>query len=202
VRVEILSIAWMVIEGAVSIGAGIVAGSLLLTAFGVDSVVELVSAAVLLWRLRVESRGASIQQVETAEARSAWVTAACLALLCIYIVVSAAIGLAYSHHAESSVAGIAVAACALIVMPLLAWRKRSIATVIVSNGLRSDAACSTTCAYMAAVLLTGLLLTALFGWWWADSVGALVFLLWLLPEANEAFENARVGHAACSCGGG
>ena len=85
-------------------------------------------------------------------------------------------------------------------MPLLAWRKRHIAAAIESPALRGDAACSITCAYMAAALLLGLLTRALLGWWWADGVAALALLSWLVPEAREALGGARSGRAACSCG--
>jgi len=84
-------------------------------------------------------------------------------------------------------------------MPLLAWRKRRIATKLGSAALRGDAACSITCAYVAATLLAGLLLNAVFGWWWADSLAALALLWWLVPEAREALEGARAGHGACAC---
>ena len=87
-----------------------------------------------------------------------------------------------------------------VAMPVLAWRKRAIAAPLGSAALRGDAACSITCAYMAGTLLVGLTLTALFGWWWADSLAALGLLLWLVPEAREAITGARAGHGACACG--
>jgi divalent metal cation (Fe/Co/Zn/Cd) transporter len=85
-------------------------------------------------------------------------------------------------------------------MPVLAWRKRAIAAPLGSAALRGDAACSITCAYMAATLLVELTLNALFGWWWADSLAALGLLVWLVPEAHEAIAGARAGHGACACG--
>lgn len=87
--------------------------------------------------------------------------------------------------------GLAVAAIAVIGMPLLAWRKRQIAAHLNSAALPGNAACSMTCATMAATLLVGLAVTTLFGWWWADSIAALAFLIWLVPEAHEAWEGAR-----------
>jgi divalent metal cation (Fe/Co/Zn/Cd) transporter len=85
-------------------------------------------------------------------------------------------------------------------MPLLAWRKRTIAARLESAALRGDAACSMTCAYMAATLLVGLVLTAALGWWWADSMAALAFLYWLQGEAREALDRARAGRGGCGCG--
>jgi divalent metal cation (Fe/Co/Zn/Cd) transporter len=93
-----------------------------------------------------------------------------------------------------------LALVAVVAMPVLAWRKRAIAAPLGSAALRGDAACSITCAYMAGTLLVGLTLTALFGWWWADSLAALGLLVWLVPEAREAIEGARAGQGACACG--
>jgi divalent metal cation (Fe/Co/Zn/Cd) transporter len=200
VRVELLTIGWMAVEAVLAIGSGLAAGSVLLTAFGLDSVIELVTGGVLLWRLVAEARGGALDRVERAESRAAWVTAAALALLCLYVVASAAAGLLGHHEADASYLGIGVAAAAVVGMPVLARRKRAIAARIGSGALRGDAACSITCAYMAATLLVGLAANAFLGWWWADGVAALAFLYWLLPEARAAFAAARAGQAACCCG--
>jgi divalent metal cation (Fe/Co/Zn/Cd) transporter len=191
IRVEVLTIAWMLVEAAVAMGAGIVARSILLTAFGVDSVIELVSGGVLLWRLCVEATGGALERVERAECRAAWITGISLTMLCAYVVATAALGLLVRNRPEASWVGIGLAVAALVVMPLLARAKRQIANRIGSAALRSDAACSITCVYMAAALLVGLLLTAVLGWWWADAVAALVFLYWLVPETREALEGAK-----------
>ena len=200
VRVEAASFAWMVAEAAVAIGAGIVARSILLSAFGADSVIELVAGGMLLWRLSTEARGGSVERVEQAEGRAAWVTGIALVLLCVYIVASAALGLLLHGRTEGSAVGIILALSALVLMPLLARRKRTIADQIGSAALRGDAACSVTCAYMAATLLVGLLLTSALGWWWTDGLAALALLYWLVPEAREALDGARAGRAACARG--
>lgn len=200
VRIEYLTIGWMLLEAVLSIGAGVIAHSLLLVAFGLDSVIELISGSILLWRLTVQARGASLEQVERAERRAAWVVAFALWGLILYVVGSAGLHLFTQAKPEVSLVGLVVAAIAVIGMPLLAWRKRQIATSLDSAALRGDAACSMTCAVMAATLFVGLAVTALFGWWWADSVAALAFLIWLVPEAREAWEGARAGKAACDCG--
>lgn len=199
VRIEIVTVAWMVIEAVVALGAGIIAGSLLLVAFGIDSVIELATGGALLWRLSTEARGGTLERVEKVENRAAWITGVSLVLLCIYVVVSAVLGLFLQNRPEGSPVGIGLAAVALVIMPLLAWRKHTIAAQINSAALRGDAACSITCAYMAATLLVGLALNSAFGWWWADSAGALVFLVWLAPEARETIEGARAGKGGCSC---
>jgi divalent metal cation (Fe/Co/Zn/Cd) transporter len=189
----------MLIEAAVAISAGLLAHSVLLTAFGLDSVLELVTGGALLWRLIVEARGGALERVERAENRAAWVTGIGLALLCAYVIVLGVGELIVRHHADAAPVGIGVALVAALLMPWLAWRKRAIATQLDSAALRGDAACSITCAYMAGALLVGLSLNALFGWWWADGVAALALLIWLIPEAREALEGARSGRAACGC---
>lgn len=200
VRVEVVSFAWMLVEAAVGIGAGVAAHSVLLTAFGLDSVIELVTGGVLLWRLRAEAVGRPMAAVERAERVSAWVVGVGLALLCAYVVAFAAWGLISRAASDASPLGIALAVAALGIMPVLARRKRAIADRIGSAALRGDAACSVTCAYMAATLLVGLALHALLGWEWAEGVAAFALLLWLVREAREALEGARAGRAACSCG--
>jgi divalent metal cation (Fe/Co/Zn/Cd) transporter len=183
----------MVIEAAVSLGAGIVAGSILLTAFGIDSVIELISGSILLWRLSTEANGGDAERVERAEQKAAWVVAITLGLLCLYVLVSAIYGLATQSKPESSPVGIGISLAAVLVMPYLAFSKRRIARRIGSDALRGDAAESLTCGYMAGTVLVGLLLNAVFHWWWAEDLAALGFLFWLLGETREALEEAREG---------
>ena len=191
VRIEVITIVWMVVEMAVSIGAGIAAGSVLLIAFGLDSLIELVSGGMLLWRLGVESRGGDVEQVERAEKRAEWVVAVTLALLCVYVLVSAVYGLIAHTTPENSPLGIGVAAGAVLFMPYLAVVKRRISGRIHSEALAGDAVNSITCAYMAGTVLVGLALFALFGWWWVDKAAALLFLAWLGRETWEAWEGAH-----------
>jgi divalent metal cation (Fe/Co/Zn/Cd) transporter len=191
VRIEVLSNAWMVIEMAVSIGAGLAARSLLLTAFGIDSLIELVSGGILLWRLRLEASGGSLERVRHAEKRAGWVVALTLALLCLYVLLSSIYGLLSHSAPDISPLGIAVSAAAVLLMPYLAIRKRAIARRIDSEALAGDAVNSLTCAYMAGTVLLGLLLNAIFGWWWVEHVAALIFLGWLFRETREAFAEAR-----------
>ncbi|HEX9069787.1 MAG TPA: cation transporter [Ktedonobacterales bacterium] len=191
VRLEVFTVLWMIVEAIVSIGAGILAGSLLLTAFGIDSIIELVSGGILLWRLAVEARGGDTERVEGSERRAAMVVAIALALLCVYVFASAIYGLLTQSKAEGSPVGIGIAAAASIVMPGLGLWKRRLAARLNSGALRGDAASSFTCGYMAATVLVGLALNALFHWWWAEDIAALVFLFWLVGETREAFEEAR-----------
>ncbi len=195
VRVEWFTVGWMIVEAIVSIAAGLVARSLLLTAFGLDSVIELITATILLWRLRVESSGAATARVETAEHRAQWVTASALVLLCLYVLATAVADLLGVTQSEGSIVGILISLAAVVVMPWLAWTKRRLAKELGSEALRNDAASSLTCGYMAATVLVGVVLTTLFGWWWAEGVAALVFLVWLAQETREAIEEAREGTA-------
>jgi len=191
VRIEIITIIWMVIEMAVSIGAGIAARSVLLTAFGLDSLIELVSGSILLWRLSVESQGGDLKSVERAERRATWIVAVTLGLLCVYVLISSVYGLLTHAKPESSIFGIGVSAAALVIMPYLAVTKRRISKRIESAALAADATNSITCATMAGTVLAGLVLNTLFGLWWAEFIAALVFLVWLVRETWEVFEEAR-----------
>jgi divalent metal cation (Fe/Co/Zn/Cd) transporter len=191
VRIEVITIFWMVVEMTVSIGAGIAARSVLLTAFGVDSLIELVSGSILLWRLSTENRGGDLGSVRRAERRAAWVVAFRLSLLCAYVLISSVYLLLTHARPESSLVGIGVSTAALLIMPWLAVSKRRISKRIKSAALAGDAANSMTCAYMAATVLAGLVINTLFGLWWVEYAAALVFLAWLVQETREVFLEAR-----------
>ena len=193
VNIEVFTVIWMAVEAIVSIGAGLLAHSALLTAFGLDSVIELVSGGILLWRLLLEARGAATGRVDRAERQAAWVVAAALALLCLYVFGTALFGLLTRATPESSLAGMLISLSAIVVMPWLAVLKTRLAKQIDSGALRGDAASSWTCAYMAGTVLVGLALNAWLQWWWAEDLAALIFLFWLVQETREAFEAARSG---------
>ena len=188
VRVEIVTIAWMIIEAAVAIGGGIVVRSILLTAFGVDSVIELLSGGVLLWRMRSEIQGDKTEHVER---RAAWISATLLVLLCCYIIVASIVCLMKLVRPDTSILGVAISAAAAVLMPLLAIWKKRINAVIQSGALRADIAETLACAYMATFVFIGLILNATLHWWWTDAVLSLGLLFWLGHEAKEAFEAAR-----------
>jgi len=181
VRLEQLTVAWMSAEAAAAFWVGAAAHSPLVLAFGMDSVVELVSGAVLLRRLSVEAGGSA------------------------YILATSAWALLAGARPDPSVPGLGLALAAVIAMPLLARAKRGVAARIESAALRGDAACSLTCAALAGALLAGLALHLAFGWWWAQPVASLGFLYWLVPEARSALAAARHGRMACcedaACGG-
>lgn len=177
---EYVTIVWNVLEALVSIGAGLLAGSVALVSFGVDSVIESTSGAVLLWRLRDGERGA---QREGLALRLVGVS---FLLLAAYVAFDAAKSLLMRESPEASYPGIMIAALSLVVMPLLARAKRRVAAQLNSRALKADSRQTDLCAYLSAILLGGLLLNALFGWWWADPVAALIMLPIIAREGVEA----------------
>jgi len=181
VRLETLTIAWMLVEAVLSLGAGVSARSVLLTAFGLDSVVELLSGIVVLRRL----------QGRAGEAVATRISAVLLIALCAYVVLFSLAGLVLRVMPESSLLGIAVSAVAVVVMPVLAQAKRRVNRVLESPSLRADIAESITCAYMAGATLAGLVVSMATGWWWVQYVAALGLLVWLVPEAREALRGGE-----------
>ena len=187
-NIEVLTIVWMLAEAAIALASGIVARSVVLTAFGLDSVIELVSASALTWRLAVEVRGGDESRVEEAERRASRIAGTGLLVLVLYIVVLSVVSLVLRVEPRPSLLGLAVTLAAAVVMPLLGVVKRRLAARMGSSALRADAAESIACAYLAITAAVGLALNALFGWWWADIAAALLLTVWLVREAREAFE--------------
>lgn len=176
------------------------ARSVLLTAFGLDSAIELVSGATLLWRLSVEARGAGLERVEQVEKRSIWASAVLLILLFAYLLATAVLGLVTRLQPDGSWPGLAVSGASIVVMPALAWRKRVANRVIGSAALRADVAEALTCAYMAGATLVGVAVSTVVGWWWAEYVAALVLLFFIGRQAWEVLEAAREGKGRCEEG--
>ena len=185
--IEGVTIAWMVVEAVVALAVGVMARSGAALAFGLDSLIELASAGVLIWRLRAEFGAAMPDEIEAAERRAGRLVGGALFALAGYTVFQSAVTLLLRIEPERSLVGIGLALAALVGMPILARVKRNVATAIGSAALRGDAACSITCAYMAAALLAGLALNALFGWWWADPISALGIVYFLIREGREAW---------------
>ena len=191
VRLELFTVSWMLVEALVAVGAGVLARSVLLTAFGFDSVIELLSGGVLLWRLWAEAKGGDLERVERVEQRAIRISAFLLVLLCLYVLLTILFGLVTQLEPDQSPLGIAVSLAAVVVMPLLARRKHQVNERLGSAALRADIDESITCAYMAATVLVGLVVDALFGLWWFEYVAAAVLLYWLAGETREALEAAR-----------
>jgi divalent metal cation (Fe/Co/Zn/Cd) transporter len=187
---QALTLAWMLVEGEVAIGAGILAHSVALTAFGVDSGIELFSSAVVLHRLLERSPAEERGSLTPGERRASRLVGYALYALIAYIAVSAAATFAFRLEPERSPVGIALTVASLAIMTAL-WRWRlALADRLGSPALRGDAACSMVCLYLAAATLAGLLLNQLFGFWWADPLAGLVLVWWIRGEAAEAVEAA------------
>ena len=189
VQVEILTIAWMVVEALVAIGSGIAASSLLLVAFGADSVIELLSAVVLYRRLSEQlAKGfESKEEWEAKERQTARWAGILLFALSAYVVVQAIYGLWTKYEPENSWLGIAITVVAAVGMPILARVKLRVSRKINSRALRADAMESWACAYLAWAVLAGLVAFAISGWWWLDAAVSLAIVPLLLKEAREAF---------------
>jgi Predicted Co/Zn/Cd cation transporters len=190
---ESLTVAWMVVELVVALWAGVVARSVALTTFGIDSALELFTALVVLRQLILHTQRATDEELDIRERQASRLVGFGLDGLIAYIVASSAWSLASGSRPQSSTAGVALALAALIIMPLL-WRWRlALAGRLDSPALRADSACSLVCVYLSATLLAGLLLNALLGWWWADPLAALAMIFWIRGEAAEALEAAKTG---------
>jgi len=186
-RLEWISVTWMVIEGAVAIGSGIIAHSVLLVAFGIDSVIELASACVLVWRLSVELRHAR-EFSEATEQQAGRVAGGLLFALALYVVVAAAAGLWRHTGAEFSSPGIILAVAAIPIMYFLARRKLAVAQQLGSRALRADAVESITCGWLSFVVVLGLAAQLALGAWWVDSLASLAIVYFVIQEAREAWK--------------
>ncbi len=183
---EWLTIAWMMIEAAVALWSGYIAHSITLLAFGLDSVIELISAGILVWRLTVELRHGQAFSDE-AEQRASKIGGALLFALAAYVVTSAAWSLWTQRAEEFSMPGLLVALVTIPAMYFLAKRKIGIAEQIGSRALRSDAVEAITCGWLSVMVVIGLTAQYLTGAWWVDSVTSLGIVWFLVKEGREAW---------------
>jgi len=172
-RLEYFTLAWNGFEAAVALASGLLAGSVALVGFGLDSVIETVSAGILLWRFRAD---ADVERREIAERTAHRLVGVCFLLLAVYVAIESGRALWMKALPERSWPGILIAAAAVIVMPLLARAKRRVALQLSSRALYADSRQADFCMYLSGILLAGLLLHALLGWWWADPVAGLVMV--------------------------
>jgi len=197
-RLTYITLGWMTIEGAASLLLGWASKSLLLEAFGIDSVIELFSAGVLLWRLRIEASGlADEARVEAVEHRASRLVGYTLYFLVAYVVFNSAYGLFISPRitdTHESAWGILIGLVAKIGMPILAGYKLKVAAKLNSRALRADAIEAIMCGYLSIVLMVGLAATRILGWWWLDSVAALALIPFLIKEARAA-----ISSEGCAC---
>ncbi len=183
---EWLTIAWMMIEAFVAIVSGVAAHSITLLAFGLDSVIELMSASVLIWRLTIELRQGE-KFSEDAEQRASKIGGALLFALAAYVVISAGWSLWMRRAQEFSMPGLLVALGSIPIMYFLAKRKIAIAEQIGSRALRTDAMESVTCGWLSVVVVVGLTAQYVIGAWWINSVVSLGIVWFLVKEGREAW---------------
>jgi cation diffusion facilitator family transporter len=189
-----LTIGWNSIEAVVAIISGVVAGSIALVGFGLDSVVEVSSALVIVWRL--SRQGESHQDNERAERRAVQLIALTFFAIAGYVTYDAVRKLlGVADEPEPSTVGLAIAALSLVVMPTLAWAKRKVAARLNSVALRADAAETQLCTYLSAVVLIGLAANSLLGWWWMDPLAGLVIATLAIWEGRQAWVSGDL----CEC---
>jgi divalent metal cation (Fe/Co/Zn/Cd) transporter len=173
------TVAWNATEAVVAVTAGAAAGSIALIGFGLDSTVEVLSALVILWQFD--------GLAEDRERRALKLIAVSFFALAGYVAVQAVVDLARRTEPESSPVGIGLAVASLVVMPLLAAAKRRTGRAMGSATVVADSNQTKLCAYLSAILLTGLVLNATVGWWWADPLAALLIAALAVNEGREAW---------------
>ena len=191
---EYVTIIWNLLEGIISIGAGVLAGSIALVGFGLDSLIEVSSGAALLWRLHLDAP----ERRERAEKIALKLVGISFLLLSSYIALDAIKSVIRREPPDASFLGIAIAALSLAVMPYLAKAKRRVAAAIRSRAMEADSRQTDICAYLSAILLGGLMLNAVLGWWWADPVAAIIMAPIIAKEGIEALRGDTCGdEGAC-----
>jgi cation diffusion facilitator family transporter len=188
---EYSTVGWNVVEAVVAIGAGAVAGSVALIGFGADSAIEVISAVGLLWRLRKAGPHAAVNEESAAEKRALYVVAVTFFVLAGYITWEAVRSLISREPPLTSPVGIILAVLSLLVMTGLASVKQRTGREMGSRALVADSKETWVCSYLSLTLLLGVGAYAVFGWWWADPVGALAMLPVILWQGWETLAEAR-----------
>jgi divalent metal cation (Fe/Co/Zn/Cd) transporter len=176
---EYFTLGWNLLEAVIAIAAGVSAGSIALIGFGIDSLIESFSGAVLLWRLQV------YEADEEREHLAIKLVGISFLLLAAYVCFDAVKALVLAEGPDESWIGIALAIASLIIMPILARAKRRVAARLESRSLEADSHQTDLCAYLSAILLAGLALNSLLGWWWADPIAALIMVPIIAREGVE-----------------
>jgi divalent metal cation (Fe/Co/Zn/Cd) transporter len=187
-----LTIGYNLVEAIVSVAAGIVAGSVALVSFGVDSGIEVTSSLAAHWRLRADT---DPERRERAERVTHRIIGVSLLALAAYVVVESVTTVWERKAPEASRVGLAILVLSVISMPIIADASRKVARALGSRALEADAAQTSLCAYLSAIALVGVGLNTALGWWWADPVAALGMVPII---AKEGLEGVR-GESACDC---
>ena len=184
-RLEYFTIAWNTAEGLIAVVAGLIAGSISLVGFGIDSFVEVTSGSVLLWRMSVD---AEERDRERNEKRALKMVGACFLTLSGYIAYEAITDLWFKRAPEHSIPGILLACASLVVMPLLSRAKRRVGHALGSAAMHADAKQTEFCTYLSAILLAGLVLNMAFGLWWADPIAGLIMVPIIAKEGVDGLQ--------------
>ncbi len=191
-RLEYFTVIYNIFEAVASILSGMAAGSIALVGFGLDSVVESLSGLILIWRLRRHDQ-VSPEEEERIERTAQRLVAFSFFLLGAYVLWESAGRLATGEIPETSFIGIVIAILSIIIMPVLAWRKRVTGAAIGSRALLADAKETIACSYLSIALLAGLLANYLFGFWQADPLAAFVIVIYLFREGYEGWTGSCSG---------
>ena len=186
-RLEYLTVGWNLVEGVIAISAALAAGSVALLGFGIDSFVESTSGGILIWRLLAERETTDLERIETVERRAQKLVAVSLFGLAAFLLFDSVKTLALQERPEPSAVGIAVTGLSIGVMWWLARAKRRTAIALGSRAMEADAFQTTACWWLSIIVLAGIGVNALTGWWWADPVAALVMTVFLVREGREAW---------------
>jgi divalent metal cation (Fe/Co/Zn/Cd) transporter len=183
-RYEWFTVGWNMLEGVVAVLFGLVASSIALVGFGLDSFIEVSSGTIMLWRLWGERNGAPMDEAK--ERLAIRLIGVSLLTLAAYVVWQAVADLITQTPPEASPPGIVLALVSLIVMPWLVQQKRGVARRLNSGALMADSTQTLVCTYLSAILLGGLVANALVGWWWADPIGAIAMSALIVREGYHA----------------
>ncbi len=197
---EYLTIGWNMVEGAVAVSAAVLAGSVALLGFGIDSFVESASGAVLVWRLLAERRGMDAEEVEGLDARAHKLVGTSLFLLAAYIGIEAGVALWNRDAPRPSVVGIVLTVVSMGAMQWLARAKRRAAERLGSRAFEADAFQTTACFWLSVITLVGVGLNAALGWWWADPVAALAMTWFIAKEGAGAWRGEECGCSGATAG--
>jgi divalent metal cation (Fe/Co/Zn/Cd) transporter len=195
-RLNYLTIGYNALEAVVAIAAGVVADSVALVGFGVDSVIEVTASLAAQWRLRADLDPVRRERVERVSVR---IIGGTFLALAVYVAYESINTLVKREEPDGSLVGVILLAMSVVVMPLLARGKRRVAAALGSSALTADAKQTSLCAYLSVIALAGVALNTLLGWWWADPISALAMVPIIAGEGIEGLRGETVC-ANCSPG--
>lgn len=192
-RLEWFTILYNIAEAAIALASGLLANSIALIGFGLDSLIEVTSASALLWRLQHD------RDSEARERRALRIVGVCFFALAAYVAYESFESLLTQSKPLPSTPGLLLALASVLLMPFLARAKRRLATRLGSAALAADSKQTDFCAYLSAILLAGLAANQFLSWWWADPTASLFMSAIIAREGFDAFRGKACSNAACGC---